>query len=236
MDGGGFLIEALDIRRKVLDQVPGAKITDARAKLELACEQNNKYALYLKARAICFGGFGYERECETLYMPVYKIAKMLGCCTWIEVADRFAIGLDDEFTMHMHMWKKREQERMTGIMTTIKEYNKDRLLLYTSAQNGNSHCACLLYRVFANFYTVYERISFCIIARAEIFNSSRDFWRKSSSLYKVSPAEENTLLLHAEDTFVTVNRNCKKSVLAWLSTKVLMKDMMKYIGQIIWNN
>jgi hypothetical protein len=248
-DKGDFglllLQEALDIRRKVLDQVPGAKITDARAKLELACEQNNKYALYLKARALEYGGFGYGRECRTIYQPVYDIARALGCNNWIHVASRFSIGLDDENDMHIHMWNKYERKRIPDLTITAGVNNKDRVLLFTAAQNGHSECARLLWRQFSIFYTIYEQMSFYIIARSDImvlvsqypddlrlsYMAGRFFLSFAGRNYTYKAPQINPKRL-----FCVVNKNCKKSVLAWLSTKVLMKDMMKYIGQIIWNN
>jgi hypothetical protein len=251
-DSGLLLLqEALDIRRKVFDQVPGAKIVDAKAKLELACEQNNKDALFFKARALQHGGFGYERQCKTVYQPVYEIAKALGCDAGF-VLKNFSIELDDENELYYHMWQKYEYKSMPGLIIVATANDKDRLQIFTAAQNGHSECARMLCRLFSTFYTVYQQMSFCIIARNDIFQLSRHHKNDSRLWYMAGKFFESPvsgdfprcsglfgnhhLKRHAKDVFRSVNYKCKKSVLAWLSTKVLMKDMMKYIGQIIWNN
>lgn len=249
-DSDILLQEALAIRRNVFDQVPGAKILDARAKLELACEQNNPYAMHVKARALELGGFGYERQCKKVYQSVYEIAEGLGCPKWTCVLNKFYITLDDEQMLCMYIWQKYIQKHIPVVKCAAE---KDRLLLFTAAQNGHSNSASMLRQLYSNYYTIYEQMTFCIIQRADILvllkkhRHDARLWYVAgkffdSAISREFPAcsgstnDDYRLKYHAKDVLRLVNDKCRKSVLAWMSTKVLMKDMMKLIGQLIWNN
>jgi len=241
------LVEALKLRARVFKGDKSVSIQDARAKLELACWENDKYAWYFKGRALKYGGFGYHKESWPYYEGPYANAKAFGC-TWIggkeEIQetqvpravfylhkDWYLVDFYDEYNLFLDWYKN------GGIAPYI----------FTAALNGNEQCALIV----VERTTHLSDIQFCKFAITSRSYNIRYVILNPDCRYLIGKAlfyDKDQKRLHdrfglsmsesleLKDLFVSVNTNCRKSIFAWLNSGFLIKDLRIYIGKMVWDD
>jgi hypothetical protein len=246
------LVDALKLRACVFKGDKSVTIQDARAKLELACSENDKYAWYFKGRALKYGGFGYHKESWPHYEEPYANAKALGC-TWIGGEEEIQETQGPRAVCYLHnQWYLSDfYDEYDLFLYEFKNETKSLTLnVFISALNGNEMCACKVIDYIGNELS---NVQFCEFAITSRSTRVKDVLKQNDSAcnYLIGQAltyDNDQARLYdrfglTKDeawelrmNFKKVNTNCQKSVLTWLGSGLLIKDLRVYIGKLIWNN
>ena len=252
------LNKALEIRS--LTYQGKGNILDAKKELELACGEKDKYAWFFKARAWEYGGFGFGRTSKDVYDQVYGMAVDLGADfisfnTNNESLPWFSFSKDEKIPKVVekvvrcdkrdvsYSWFGDEQYIYTMTKGTSSVLNE----VQVAALNGNSDCA-LVVASYPGILT-YDRLRYHVIARRRMWDFLHQQKTKDHTMYYIVGRFFTfegwmfPVFTFSHDQrqrlrwiYQEVNTNCKQAVLCWLWLKLLVPDLVRVIGNMVWES